>query len=353
MTAPRLEVDLKKIKHNVEILYKLFDSKGISITAVTKGLLGCPSVAKVLVENGIHSVGESHLTNIKKMKEVGVEAEFMMIRTPMISEAEELVKYADISLNSEISVIRLLSEYALKQKKRHKVILMVELGDLREGIMPSDLERTVEETLKLDGITLSGIGANLTCFGGVKPTEVNMGLLSSSANQIQLKYGIKLEYVSGGNSANYEWFTSAKDVGLINNLRIGEAILLGRETVGRKRIPGLYTDAFTLIAEVIELKTKPSLPYGERCQDAFGNKPKFKNIGYIKRAILAIGRQDVYFTKIKPRIDADIIGGSSDHLILNAERCYLELGSEVEFDVNYGSLLRAIISPYVEKIYLK
>ena len=139
---------------------------------------------------------------------------------------------------------------------------MVELGDLREGIMPSDSDSTIEQIIGLEGVELVGLGTNLACFGGIAPDDGKMKFLSSLATNIEEKFGISLDFVSGGNSANYDWFMSTKNVGRINNLRIGESIFLGRETLHRKPIPGLFTDAFTLVAEVIESKLKPSLPYG-------------------------------------------------------------------------------------------
>jgi len=270
----------------------------------------------------------------------------------MPSEVERVVEHADMSFNTEISVIRLLANQATKRGKIHRVILMIELGDLREGILPSNIESVVKETIGLRGIKLAGVGTNLACFGGVRPSEANMRELSAIAGNLQRKFGINFEVVSGGNSANYQWFVSAPDIGLVNHLRIGEAILLGRDTLTREQIPDLYIDAFTLVAEVIELKTKPSRPYGEIAQDAFGHIPVFEDKGNMRRAILALGRQDVDVSAIKPRIKANVLGASSDHLILDVGDSDLEIGAEVRFDVGYSALLRAMMSPYVEKVCL-
>ena len=84
----------------------------------------------------------------------------------MPSEVERVVEFADVSLNTEISVIRLLADQVTKRGKTHRVILMIELGDLREGILPSDLEPVVKETLGMQGVKLAGVGTNLACFGG-------------------------------------------------------------------------------------------------------------------------------------------------------------------------------------------
>jgi len=352
MPAPRIEIELDKLAHNARKLAALYGSKGVCVTAVTKGVCGSPRIASALLNSGIRSFGDSRIANIQKMREAGLDAQFFLIRSPMPSEVERVVEFADVSLNTEISVIRLLGRQASKRHKIHQVILMIELGDLREGILPSDVEPMVAEVMGLRGVKLIGLGTNLACFGGVRPTEANMQELSAMAGNLQQQYGVNFEIVSGGNSANYQWFVSTPDVGLVNHVRIGEAILLGCDALTRERIPGLYTDAFTLVAEVIELKTKLSQPYGEIAQDAFGRVPVFDDKGHMERAILALGRQDVDGSAIKPRIKADVLGASSDHLILDVSGLGLEVGAEVRFDIGYSALLRAMTSPYVEKVYL-
>lgn len=348
--TPRIEISLRKIAHNAKTLKALYGSKGIDVIGVTKVVCGDTEIAKVLIKSGIHILADSRIANIKKMRNAGIRAQFLLLRT-IHSQAKEVVKYADISLNSELSTIKELSKNAVEQDTSHKIILMVELGDLREGIMPLDLENTVKKVLKLKRIELVGIGTNLACFGGVKPDDKKMQYLSSIAKNIEDKFNIKLEIVSGGNSANYNWFITTKDVGRINNLRLGESIFLGCETLDRNPIPKLFTDAFTLIAEVIESKIKPSLPYGDIHQDAFGNTPKFQDIGKIRRALLGVGLQDVPVTGLTPRSDIAILGASSDHLIVNAKQTDLKVGDTVEFNLNYGALLAAMTSPYIIKGY--
>jgi len=352
MSAPRLEIDLHKIGHNVRSLSTLFGTKGVCVTAVTKAVLGDPLVAQVFVDNGIKAIGDSRIASIRQMKDAGIQAEFTLICSPMLSEAEDVVQYADVSLNTEPVVIKRLSKHAAKYGKRHRVILMVELGDLREGIMPRDLGSVVAETRDLEGIELAGLGTNLACYAGVNPTAKNMAELSDIAVRLRNEYDIPLEVISGGNSANYDWFVATENVGQVNSLRIGEAILLGRETLRRERIPGLYTDAFTLVAEVIERKTKPSFPVGPRSQNAFGDMLEFEETEAVSKAILGIGRQDMALPGITPRIAVECLGATSDHLILDAKDSNIMVGSEVAFDVDYSALLRAMTSPYVTKEFL-
>jgi predicted amino acid racemase len=193
----------------------------------------------------------------------------------------------------------------------------------------------------------------LACYGGVKPNSKNMHELSELVRSIEKEFQISLEIISGGNSANYEWYKSAHDVGRINNLRLGESIFLGCETVSRKAIPGLHTRAFQLVAEVIESKKKPSLPFGEICQDAFGNVPNFQDRGIRQRVIIALGRQDILVSGLKSDRKLEILGSSSDHIILDSNNYNLQVGDEVNFNLDYGSLLAAMTSPFIRKQFIQ
>ena len=318
---------------------------------VSKATLGEPLVAKAMIQGGVKFIADSRLENIQKMKEAGISIPFVLLRTAL-SQAESVVRDVDISLNTEIDVIRALSRYAKAQKKNHKIILMVEMGDLREGIAPIDLPLLVKTTLALPNIQIAGIGTNLACYGGIKPDARIMNNLSKIAESIERDFQISLEIVSGGNSANYKWLQSTKNVGRINNLRIGESILLGHETINHERIPGLHTDAFKLVAEVIELKNKPSLPFGEISKNAFGEVPVFIDRGIRQRAIIALGRQDVLVSGLEPEANLEILGSSSDHLILDSQNSDIKVGDEVNFALDYGSLLSAMTSPYVKKQFV-
>ncbi|MDA9563460.1 alanine/ornithine racemase family PLP-dependent enzyme [Flavobacteriales bacterium] len=349
MPTPRIEINLGKVIHNTQLLKELYGSRGIDIIGVTKAVCGNPIIANALVKSGIKILGDSRISNIKKMRNAGVKAQFLLLRIPLLSQASDVVQYTEISLNSELVVIKKLSKFAVTLNITHKIILMVELGDLREGLLPTEVESTVKEILKLKGIELVGIGTNLACFGGIKPDEKNMGDLSAIANSIEEKFQLQLKFVSGGNSANYNWLISTRSIQRINNLRLGESIYLGRETLHRTPIPQLHTDAFILIAEVIESKTKASLPSGKINQNAHGDIPEFQDQGPIRRAILGIGLQDVAVSGLTPELDIDILGASSDHLIINAKQTQLKVGIEVSFRLNYAALLSAMTSPYVTK----
>lgn len=348
---PRIEISLSQIRHNTRILSELYGQKGVALMGVSKAILGDPAIAEAMIQGGVKFIADSRIENIQRMKNAGISTQFVLLRTAL-SQAEAVVKNVDISLNTELETVKELSHYAQLYDTVHQIIVMVELGDLREGILPCDLFQFIKKTLDLPNIKIIGIGCNLACYGGIKPDNQKMHDLSELANAIEKEFQIRLEIISGGNSANYEWYKSARKVERINNLRLGESILLGCETVNRKVIPGLYTSAFRLIAEVIESKEKPSLPFGEICQNTFGTVPTFLDRGIRHRVIVALGRQDILVSGLRPNDDIEILGSSSDHVVLDSNNYVCKVGSEVKFNLDYGGLLSAMTSPFITKQFV-
>ena len=351
MTAPRLEIRLDLIHDNARTLVELLSLRGIAVTGVTKASLGSLEIARAMLGAGVDSIGDSRIENIEKMRRAGLATEFVLIRSPMISQASRVVAQADLSHNSEIDVIACLSEAARKQNRTHGVLLMVELGDLREGILPAKLEGIVQRTLAFPNIVFRGIGANLACRSGVSPDQENMGVLSSLATSLEATLGISVDIVSGGNSANLGWALSSPNLARINRLRLGEAVLLGKDPLHGAAIPGLHTDAFSLVGEVIECQRKPTAPWGHLDQTAFGPPSLGTDRGIISQAIVALGHQDVDTAGLQAPAGLSILGSSSDHLILDAGQASIAVGSEVRFGINYSALLRAMTSPFVAKSF--
>ena len=352
MTHPHVTIDLDKIEHNARTIVGLCRAHGIEVTGVTKVTCGHPEAVRAMLRGGVSSIGESRLENIRRLRDAGIRAAYMLLRLPPLSEVDEVVAVTDISLNSELPVLAALSQAALRQGRVHEVIPMVDLGDLREGLWPDDLIPFVRETLKLPGIRIGGLGTNLACFGAVIPSEDNMHRLVALAEQVERTFGITLTRISGINSSGLELIASGRMPRRVNHARIGEAILLGRETIHHRPWPGTFQDAFLLSAEVLELKEKPSVPLGERGEDAFGHLPTFENHGEVDRAILNIGREDVEvegLTPIDPRLK--ILGASSDYLVMDvtAAEESVRVGDRIEFALSYGTVLAVMTSQYVEK----
>ncbi len=343
--AAQLSVSLDKIVHNTRQLCAAADRYGVAISGVSKGTWGCPDVAAAMLAGGVSGIAESRLENIARLREGGITCPLWLLRIPALSEADDVVAMADISLNSEPAVIAALSAAAVRQGKRHGIVLMVELGDLREGVLPGDLSAVITAMDNAPGVELVGLGTNLSCFGGVIPTPYNLGRLCAYAQQVAEQSGCSLRYISGGNSSSLPLLLKGELPAAINHLRLGESILLGRETVHGTALDGLYQDCFILTVELIEIKRKPSLPAGEIGLDSFGNVPVFTDRGERMRAIANIGRADMDITGLVPlEKEIAVIGGSSDHLLLDItdiEEKY-KVGDSVRFAIGYSALLQAM-----------
>jgi len=349
---PCLEINLNKVTHNTEVISKLCRELDIDIAGVSKVYCAERPVVEAVLKGGVELIADSRIENLIKLE--GLSCKKMLLRLAMESEAELVVKHADISLNSELDTIKMLSREAKAQNKVHGIILMVDLGDLREGVLETEVIDIAREILKLDNIKLSGIGTNLTCYGGVIPDENNLGVLVKLKNQIKEQLGYEIEIVSGGNSSSLYLAIGGRMPKGINQLRIGEAIVLGRETAYGEDVPGCFKDCFIIKGEIVEIKYKPSVPKGKIGMDAFGKTPHFEDRGIIKRAIVALGRQDINSDGLFPADkNIEILGASSDHLILditNSEKDY-KVGEIVEFNIDYGCLLKSMTSPYIKKVY--
>ncbi len=351
MPAPRLEVRLDRIEHNARTLVERLGAKGIAVSAVTKAVLGEPEVAAALLAGGVNGLADARMANVERLRDAGIDAPILLIRSPMPSEVDRVVRACERSANSEPDVISALSASAGAAGRRHGVVLMVELGDLREGILPKDLEAVARHTMGQPHLRLDGIGANLACRSGVVPDDANMAELSRLAVAIERSLGRSLPMVSAGSSANLAWALGAADVGRVNHLRLGEAILLGCDPLERTPIDGLCADGFRLVGEVIESKVKPSQPWGTRAQTAFGERPPVGSGGNVIQTIVALGRQDVDPTDLTPPAGAEIVASSSDHLVLETDRV-LPPGTELAFRPGYSALLRTMTSPFVPARFL-
>lgn len=347
MNGPRVEIDLVKIEHNARELVTQLASRGIDVTGVTKATLGSPEVAKAMIAGGVTCLGDSRIENLETLHDANICTPLTLLRSPTPDQASRAVACATISQVSEREVVNALSVAAGRRAFTHGLVLMVELGDLREGVLPGDVLDIARYISRTRHVAFAGLATNLACRAGVVPSADNMGELSALATMVEGKLGLHLPIISGGNSANLAWAMDAP-AGRINNLRLGESILLGCDPLTRTPLPGLYTDAFTLVVPVIESLAKPTTPYGATGETAFGIPAQILERGTIIQTIAAIGRQDVDPDGLAPPSGITVLAASSDHLVLETQH-FLVPGTEIRFGLNYSALLRTMTSPFVAK----
>ena len=357
MSDPQIFIDLARIEHNARTVVDLCRQSGITPFGVTKGTCGMPQVARAMLRGGVAGIAESRFENIRRLRDAGIDCPVMLLRSPPQTRVEELVRTVDISLQSELQLMREISRVAERLGRVHDVILMIDLGDLREGIWPNDLVPTVEAVMELPGVRIAGVGTNLTCFGAIIPTQDNLTQLVGHAYKVESITGRPLEWVSGGNSSSLPLLLAGGMPAGVNNLRIGEAILQGgRETFIDEPWDAVDRDVFELTAELLEMKVKPSVPIGKSGLDAFGKAPVFVDEGDRLRGIANIGREDVIAEDLIPmRPGVRVLGASSDHLVLDLTEVDppLAVGENISFRMKYGALLTVLTSEYVEKVPMR
>ena len=354
---PRLVIDLSKLRHNGRALCDLAACAGVDQVAfVTKVFCADPTMVSALLDTPCTYLADSRIENLRLYP--NTDRKKILLRLPMLSQVDEVVRWADISLNSEVETIRALDAAAKRAGKCHGVVLMIDLGDLREGIFFRDeagILAAVQLVEGLENLELSGIGFNVTCYGSVLPTEDNIGVFLAIKEKIEKEIGRPLSIVSGGNSSSLYLLQQHRLPAGITNLRLGESLVLGRETAYGQDLPGMYQDVITLEAELVEVKVKPSYPVGEIGVDAFGQKVQYEDRGDRLRAIAAIGRQDMELDGLIPITEGvTVVGASSDHLILDVTDCPKPpaVGDIVSFRLTYSGVLRTFTSSYIAREYL-
>ncbi len=351
MRYPRLIANGKALEYNAKTVVKMCHDMGIELTAVVKVTCGEPRLAKMYLDLGADMIGDSRVENIVKMRNADIKGPFVLLRIPMISEIPDVIENVDVVLVSELSVVSALGKEALRRGKIQKILYMIDVGDLREGVWYENAVDEIVKASKVDGVNLYGIGTNLGCYGGVIPNEENMNLLVNIAKAIKSRE-VNFRIVSGGNTAALYLLEKNILPNGINGYRLGESIVLGTDVTNNRTFPFLHQDTFTLQSEIVELKTKPSVPHGKIGRDAMGRIPVFEDLGKRLKAIVAIGEQDVPSDGLKPiNKGVRVLHASSDHTVLDVTdfKGSLKVGDVLEFRLTYGALLRAMTSSYVYK----
>ena len=354
--TPYLDIHLGKIRHNARFVVELCRQHGIEVVSVVKGVAADTRIVCAIRESGIRAFGDSYLLDLEQLQALDSgNLKLMLIRSPSPSQALDVVRLVDVSLNTEEITLARLSEAAQVLGRTHEVILMVDTGERREGVLPEQLPTLAEAAVRLPGIRLTGIGAELGCWRGIIPSPANESMLAELARDLERRLGITLPVISGGSSNVLPLLLNGKMPAGITQLRIGEAILLGRDPVTAEGIPGTYQDTVTLYAEVIEVKEKPLATDGEAGLVAFpGGIHRNPKSGIRRQALVATGKQEIMEDSLEPDLPgAEILGATSNHLMLDVTdvETPVRTGDIIRFTLRYPAMMMAFSSPYMHRFY--
>lgn len=352
---PKLTIDSAKIKHNIKAIQSFCVLKGLQLVGVVKSCQMIPALVMLFQESGISALGISDI-DINSRLGARLGGSPLLITMPKPSQADIVVSSFRASVNSELVTIRALSNAAEKHQTTHEVTLMIETGDLREGILPEDVVRSVRSILEFRSpyLKLTGIGTNLACCSGTLPTEANMSVLNDVALDVERQLGHRFEKVSVGGSIMLDWLESHQLPRQINELRIGEAILLGTIPSINRRHHALFHDAFLFKGVILEVKEKP-VPVGRNGPEVVCGGRAVVKSRVRKRAVVDFGRINTVPDDLQC-LDSNVlyVGCTSDYSVFDVTECSSPLapGDEICFIPNYRAMTQSLISPYVTREFI-
>jgi len=345
-----------RLQHNYNHLKKLFADKDVSWGVVTKLFCGHEQFLREIANLGVTEMHDSRISNLKMIKRVSPDVQTVYIKPPPRHSIKSIIRYADVSFNTEFETIRLLSDEAVRQDKQHKIIIMIEMGDLREGVMREELVAFYASVYNLPNIQIVGIGTNLNCLHGVMPSSDKLIQLSLYKQIIELKLNIKIPWVSGGTTVTLPLLIRGDLPAGVNHFRVGEALYFGADLFSGSTIEGMRDDILRLYTEIIEIYEKPVMPSGDMGANPMGQTTEIDEslIGQTStRAIIDIGQLDInpdFLLPVDP--DVTIVDASSDMLVLDVadNKRNLKVGDKITFNLKYMGALSIMNSRYIDKI---
>ncbi len=354
-----LKLYKKKLEHNYQMLEDWLSAGGIAWGVVSKLLCGNELYLNELVKLGVKEFHDTRISNLKMIKQVAPRAQTVYIKPPAKRNIPNIIRYADVSFNTDLSTIQLLSDEAEKQHKIHKIIIMVEMGDLREGVVGDKLMDFYGQVFNLPHINIVGLGTNLNCLNGIMPSQDKLIQLCLYKQLIETKFGRHIPWISGGTSVTVPLLIKESLPKQINHFRVGEVLFFGLDLFNNKTIEGMNNDVFRLYTEIIELYEKPKVPSGEQGFNVSGETPEYPEEDYGKhsyRAILDIGLLDCNPQYLIPEDSGiNIIEASSDMLVLDVHQNAngYKVGDLITFKLRYMGVLGVMNSGYIDKMVVE
>ena len=346
----------KKLEHNYNHLQQIFEQGAIEWGVVTKLLCGNTLFLNELLQLGVREMHDTRIANLKRIKALNPDIQTVYIKPPAKRSIAHVIRYADVSFNTDLYTLQMLSNEAVRQNKKHKVIIMIEMGDLREGVLGEHLIQFYEQVFLLPNLFIIGLGTNLNCLNGIMPNQDKLIQLCLYKQLIEAKFNRQIPWISGGTSVTLSLLLRKQIPVGVNHFRVGEALFFGNDLFTGELFDGMKGDVFELFAEIIELYEKPMIPIGEQQENVAGYVPEYQPEDFGKtsfRAILDMGLLDINPKFISPKeSDIEIIEASSDMLVidLGSNPRQHKTGDLIVFQLRYMGALGLMSSEYIEKI---
>ena len=344
---PQLVVSLDTVARATAALVARATARGVQIAAVTKAVDGEPLVGRVLLDGGCVGLADSRLPALERHADAGL-GPLTLIRPPQPAEIEACAEIADRVLLSDAATAGAVGERV--SGRAVEVLLTVDLGDRREGVLPDEVAAVAADIDRTPGCGLAGLAVNFACLSGRLPT---IALFREAEDLLAGVAGLCDEpLLSLGGTCCLQHLDDYEPR-FRTEMRCGGGLLYGYDFVTMAPLAGLERHDPILTAVVLECYRKPPAATGAAGRDAFGHVPAVDlpddDAWY---ALLNLGRRDCEPRGLRPLEEgARLAGATSDVTVLIVDRP-LAAGDTVDFAVDYDALVRAVTSPHVEKRFV-
>jgi len=360
-----LLIHTDRIIGNIEKINALMKKHNSEWTLISKVLSGHKeSLRNILAHPSIkevHSVGDSRLSSLEVIKSLRPDIVTMYIKPVPQNLVPSIVQLADISLISSMRTLELMNDAAARSGVVHRVIVMIELGELREGIVRENIVDFYSRAFAMENIDVIGLGSNLGCMYGIEPTYDKMIQLSLYRQILEQMFDRKVPIISGGSSITLPLVGSKRLPPTMNHYRIGEAVFLGTSPLDNKRFRNLSTEVFEYQANILELEEKQTKPDGIISEAAVGHvaeaetQPRSDDTHC--RALMDFGLLDVDVDDVVPKDNnVRFAGTTSDMTVFELGdnkdekgKLRYHVGDTVRFKPSYMGAARLMSSKFIYK----
>lgn len=333
--SPELIIRLDTLRHNAGVLSRALAAKGIEMRGVVKACHGDVRVASAFLQGGANGLADSRADNLRRLRAAFPSVELAMLRPAPRKELAAVMRDADLLLTGSMHLLEDLAALATTAEITLRVIIMLETGEEREGMSISLAREAMRWTRQVESLELVGLGTHTACRGA-PPSSTSVLHLLELAEEEKRCFQVEQPIISAGNSSML-LAALAGELPAGVELRIGEAVLLGRETARGEELEGLSSEAFTFLAEVVE--TKEGRGEDGRCEP---------------RSLVAAGRSDLGAGSLIPRVPGmRVVEYFGDLTLLAGEgpSGSPRRGETLAFSLDYQGVLGAMAGPYVSRGY--
>lgn len=342
---------------------------GADLCGVTKFCLGDPGMLKLCAEGGIKGIADSNAVNFfpenalakqnKRTKREKLVFPDHFHKSLIKTRISDIRQWGSLPRNKRahrlfISHRALLEEVrCIPGDEKPEVVLIAEMGDLKEGLFPEEILSINKD---FPDLPILGVSANFACLSGAVPSLPALKNLKNLACEIQSSRNLEAPFVSVGGTVMHSLMRQeTPQKGLFQELRCGEGLFFGFDSSGGGPVPGFETDTMTFYGEILEVAEKeiPAAKLQESALTALGDHAHERPPGQRKSAVLDFGILGADEFNLFP-FDSDTLfaGQTFDFTVLDITNSVLNYkpGDLFPFRVNYKAGSFLFMNPFIHKV---